>query len=85
MVIVKVPELTSAQYHQISSGLARDHQYSVEYVCLESGIIVLKFYHSFIEVGDVHMAVNTALARTGKLKDIEFVYVDIQKGASSQC
>lgn len=85
LVIVKAPELTGDQYGQLSSVLAPDNRYSLEYTCFQSGIIVIRYYHNFSEKGDVSMAIKTALRRHGKLTSLEIIYVDISRESSAQC
>ncbi|WKN42123.1 hypothetical protein [Tunicatimonas pelagia] len=85
LVIVKAPNLTGDQYGQLSSAIAPDNRYSVEYICLQSGIIVLRYYHNFSAKGDVGMAIKTALRRHGKLTSLEVIYVDISRESSVQC
>ncbi|MEM9671809.1 MAG: hypothetical protein ACFB15_14325 [Cyclobacteriaceae bacterium] len=85
LVIVKAPDLTSKQYGDFSSAIAPDNRYSMEYTCLESGIIVLRYYHNFSEKGDVRMAIQSALRQKGKLTRLEVIYVDITRQTSAQC
>lgn len=85
LVIVKAPNLTGDQYGQLSSAIAPDNRYSLEYTCLQSGVIVLRYYHNFSEKGDVSMAIKTALRRHGKLTSLEVIYVDISRESSAQC
>ncbi|MGB3781055.1 MAG: hypothetical protein WA960_22010 [Tunicatimonas sp.] len=85
LVIVKIPELTGEQYYQISSGLATNTQYSLEYSCLESGIIVLRYYHNFTEEADVRTAVRSLLKQYGKLTSLEVIYVDLSQEAATRC
>ena len=84
-VVVKIPELTGQQYYQLSSALTKEQQFSLVYVCLESGIIVLKYYHNFSGEGDVRMAVQGRLTRYGQLKYLDFRYVDILPGDTAEC
>jgi len=85
LVIVKAPDLTSKQYSDFSSAIAPDNRYSLEYTCMESGIIVLRYYHNFTEKGDVSVAVQSALRQKGKLTRLEVIYVDITRQTSAQC
>ncbi|MEM6842473.1 MAG: hypothetical protein AAF944_15615 [Bacteroidota bacterium] len=85
LVVVKVQDLTNSQYGELSSALAPVNQYSLEYTCLQSGIIVLRYYHNFTTKGYVNQAVKSDLRRYGKLNRIEVVFVDISAEASTQC
>ncbi|MEM6841059.1 MAG: hypothetical protein AAF632_02430 [Bacteroidota bacterium] len=85
LVIVKAPELSGEQYSQLSTALASDHRYSLEYTCLQSGVIVLRYYHNFTEKGDIGRAIKTELRRRGKLTKLEVIYVDISQESSAQC
>jgi len=85
LVIVKAPDLTPQQYGEFSSAIGPDNRYSLEYTCLESGIIVLRYYHNFTEKGDVSMAIQSALRQKGKLTRLEVIYVDITRQTSAQC
>ncbi len=85
LVVVKVQDLTNSQYGELSSALAPVNQYSLEYVCLQSGIIVLRYYHNFTEKGYVNQAIKSALRRYGKINRIEVVFVDISPESSTQC
>ncbi|MEM9829217.1 MAG: hypothetical protein AAF944_01190 [Bacteroidota bacterium] len=85
LVIVEAPELNGGQYSQLSTALASDHRYSLEYTCLQSGVIVLRYYHNFTEKGDVGRAIKTELRRRGKLTKLEVIYVDISQESSAQC
>lgn len=85
LVIVKVAKLGNDQYGQLSNALTSDDRYSLEYVCLQSGIIMLRYYHNFTQKGDVRMAVKSILRRHSKLSGLEIIFVDISQESSAQC
>lgn len=85
LVIVKVPGLTGEQYYQISETLATDRRYSLEYSCLESGVVVLRYYHNFSEEGDVRTAIKAMLRRQAPIERLEVIYVDISSESDTRC
>lgn len=84
-VIVKIPEMTEEQYQGILDGISKDNQFTFEYSCKESNIVIVKYYHRHHERADVRVAATTSFRKWGKVTKIEVIYSDFMKGASGKC
>ena len=85
LVIIKVANLNGTSYNKIAAGINKVSSLTLEYSCLESDIIVIKYKHTFNEKGDVqHFISNKIKKWIGKAK-IEFIHVDMVLGGSSKC
>lgn len=85
LVIVKITDLTGEQYAQLTSALFPSTRYRLEYSCLESGVIALRYYHNFTEEGDVSTAIRATLRRHAPLERLDVIYVDISSESDTQC
>ena len=84
-VIVKIPEMTDEQYSGIIDGIAKDNQFTFEYACKESNIIVVKYYHRHQERGDVRVASTSSFRKWAKISKLELIYFDFTRGTSGKC
>ena len=84
-VIIKIPEMTEEQYGGIVDGISRDNQFSFEYSCKESNIIVVKYYHRHHERADVQVAATSSFRKWAKTGKLELIYVDFMKGSTGKC
>ena len=85
IVIIKVNGLNGNTYNKIAKGINKEAGLSLEYSCLESNIIVIKYKHTFTEKGDVQHFINNKMKKwIGKTK-IEFIHIDLVLGGSSKC
>jgi hypothetical protein len=85
LVIVKIPNLTGEQYAQITTALFPSTRYSLEYSCLISGVIALRYYHNFTEEADVRTAIRATLRRYAPPEQVDVIYVDISSESDTQC
>ena len=58
LIIVKVDGLNASIFNKINSGISKNADMSLEYSCLQSDVIVVKYSHSFSEKGDVQHFIN---------------------------
>ncbi len=85
LVIIKVTGLNTDSFNKIATGINKESPLFLEYSCLESDVIVIKFKHTFTEKGDVQHYINNKLKKwIGKTK-VDFVYIDMVLGGSSKC
>lgn len=84
-VIIKIPDMEEAQYSGILDGISRDNQFTFEYACKESNIIVVKYYHSHREKADIRLAATSSFRKWGKVSKMEVIYVDFMKGSTGKC
>jgi len=85
LVIIKVKGLNSDTFNKISQGIGKEVSLSLEYSCLQSDVIVIKYKHSFSEKGDVQHYINNKLKRWIGANQVEFIHIDMVLGGSSKC
>ncbi|MDN5212938.1 hypothetical protein QQ020_12805 [Fulvivirgaceae bacterium BMA12] len=85
MVIIKIPEMNDAQYTDILSGIAKDNQFTFEYACKQSNIIIVKYYHKHEEKADVGVATTSSFRKWAQISNLELIYMDLKHGLSSKC
>ena len=85
LVIVKVKGLNGSSFNKIAAGINKESSLSMEYSCLESDVIVIKYKHNFNEKGDVQHFINSKFKKwVGTIK-VEFIHIDMVLGGSSKC
>ncbi len=85
MVIIKIPGMNDAQYNDILSGIAKDNQFTFEYACKQSNIIIVKYYHKHEQKADVRVAATSSFRKWAQIPKLELIYVDFKQGLSSKC
>ena len=84
-IIVRIPEMNDTQYQGVLDGVSKDNQFTFEYACKESNIIVVKYYHRHHEKADVRVAAISSFRKWAQATKLEVLYVDFLKGFSSKC
>ena len=84
LVIVKVKGLNGSSFNKIADCINKESSLSLEYSCLQSDVIVVKYKHTFNEKGDVQHFINSKFKKWGVAK-IEFIHIDMVLGGSSKC
>ena len=84
-VIIQIPDMNDDQYSGILDGIAKDNQFTFEYACKESNIVVVKYYHSHREKADVRVASTSSFRKWGRVSKMNVIFVDFIKGASGKC
>ncbi len=85
LVIVKVNGLNGDSYNKIAAGINKEASLSLEYSCLQSDVIVVKYKHTFNNKGDVQHFIGNKLKRWIGVVKIEFIHIDMVLGGSSKC
>lgn len=85
LIIVKIKGLSGDSYNKIAAGINNESSLTLEYSCLESDVIVIKYKHTLNEKGDVQHYINNMLKKWSELKSIEFIHIDMTLGGSSKC
>ena len=84
-IIMRIPTMNETQYKGVLDGIAKDNQFTFEYACKESNIIVVKYYHRHHERADVRVAAISSFRKWTQASKLEVIYVDFLKGLSSKC
>lgn len=85
LVIVKIAGLNADVLNKINKGISKNASMSLEYSCLQSNVIVVKYLHSFSEKADVQHYINSNFKKWGRVKNIEFIFIDLQTTGISKC
>ncbi len=85
LVIVKVQGLNTDSYNKIAAGINKESSMSLEYSCLESDVIVIKYKHTFNEKGDVQHAIKNKLKKWVGATKVEFIHIDMVLGGVFKC
>ena len=85
LVILKIKGLDSEMADKIASQINKTKHMSLEYSCLQSDVIVLKYAHDFANKGDVQHFINSHFKKWLGVKKIEFIFIDIQSSGVLKC
>lgn len=85
LVIVKIDGLNTTMFNKLNDGISKNSKITLEYSCLQSDIVVVKYNHGFAEKGDVQHFINNNFKKWAQIKNVEFVFIDIQTTGVSKC
>ena len=85
LVIVKIKGLNADVFNKLTTEINKHNEISLEYSCLQSDVVVVKYNHGFTEKADVQHYINSNFKKWGGVKSIEFIYIDLHSTGVSKC
>ena len=85
LIIIKVTGLNGDSFNKIAKNINKESGLSLEYSCLESDVIVIKYNHTFSEKGDVQHYINNKLKKWTGGSKVEIIHIDMVLSGTSKC
>ncbi|MGI9544034.1 MAG: hypothetical protein ACR2MX_12325 [Cyclobacteriaceae bacterium] len=86
VIALKVTELTNEQFDQLSQAFDQKPEAHIDYVCQQSGILVVKLTESNLkDKGDIHTYLKSIFSRAAKIRNIEILHVYTEDSSGGQC
>lgn len=86
VIALKVTDLSNEQFDQLSQAFDEKQEAHIDYVCQQSGIIVVKLTDSSLkDKGDIHTYLKSIFTRAAKIKNIEILHIYTEASSGGQC
>ena len=86
IIALKVTELTNEQFDQLSKAFDQKPEAHIDYVCQQSGILVVKLTESNLkDKGDIYTYLQSVFSRGAKIKNIEILHIYTEDSSGGQC
>ena len=83
-VVISITNHTADEVQRVQDVLLENNSIAINYLCLASGVIVLKLSHNFTHEADVKNIVYKSINSKVPIKRIAIIFVDIHS-KTSQC
>ena len=77
LVIVKLSGITTDHWNKIVSAVHASDGMVSEFYCEQSEVMVIRYYHNFLEKADVSKDVMSKMKAWSHMKVCEIIYVDM--------
>lgn len=84
-LLIKVEKLSLADYNQLVAIIAREPDITLEYGCVEFGIIALKFKHNSLSEPDIKTYILDRITPALGGKRGEIIHLETHITASGRC
>jgi len=84
LVIVKLDDASSNQWKTITNQVHKQNQMILEFSCEKSDIVVIRYYHNFLQKADVEQDMINKIKFWGKVSKCKVIHVDLSD-ESTKC
>jgi hypothetical protein len=84
-LVVKVHDMTLTDYNRLVETIAREPDMTLEYGCVEFGILALKLKHNLLPAPDIKAYVVGRIAPALAGKQVEVLHLETHETAAGRC